>query len=1099
MFKSLRYILTIAAAERMMLYRTAKFWVLAGIGVLIILFFLVAMTIASIVDTGAPGEFLLTGTDAFLAIYFFSYVQAILIIFVAGDFHKAEEKSRLEQVMLSRPMTTANWVMGKYLGIVSGLFYLNLFLIALATIGRVFKVIFMGADFNILPFLKYVTIAALPAMLFMTSLVFFLVSLLRSQALAIILPLGYVAAILFYFHHQYLGLLDYGAFFAPLFHSDLIGFGDITRVLWQRLFFVLLAIALLCFSIILYPRLEQSLASRRLTQFSAAGLLLGAALVAYTMISQHQTQQATRRADYAYQQQWTSHALSQVKHYDFDVTFHRKPAVLDVNAKLAVANPNPAAMPQLLFALNGALRVSSVTWHDGAAIPFEQKHQLLQLELGERALEPGAVDTLQIAYTGKIDADGFMLDRLPESKGLIRKDNGPWIKGSISAWLGDDFAVLPAQCGWYPVPGAAAGYAYETPRPQNFATAMMRVRAHKDLRVITQGELRDEQPEGENTRTTFEVPAPVPGFSLNLGAYQRLARTFKQTEVELYFRDKHLRDYELFAEVADTCYEAIERMFEIFEEVAGVPYPFARLALVETPLQMQIYMTPHGIENILQQPGIVMFDEVNILGQRFKKRIESRTSQARRRGRDDSPARIKRDVFVEAVLDFLLPDEYWRGDGSYQSPVRNYVHFQRGIADPVLSRALELQLYEECERRTHDAFYPDRWNAALSSFDRIRQMDGNWTLRRRYDVEVDSVFEKLEKTPLAMLRPQAKGNLYRACVDFKAPPVLQMLRERVGEKNYAAALRKRIAEHRYQLMTTEEFLETVQLVSDEDLHDFYEQWFEQPTFPGYRISLAEAYKLDTGKMHMMHQVRVRVQNGEKGDGFVRVVCKTENDNIRRNLRLGSYEEKEIQFAVAELPKNVQIIPYFSRNRGEIMKSINLNNRVRRGAPRDTVFTTVSFGDSLVFVLDDQDEGFFTPVSQEAKYLRPPSKGLAWWENTNPLAYGKYYFGFRIKSGGSGDYPARWEANVPRSGDYDLSFHLPMSNNWWSRNMSRTFQLTVTSAEGKNRVNLQPQETADGWLSLGRYHFKKDSPAIIELSDAGSGFVIADAVRWEMVE
>lgn len=275
MLTSIKYILTIAEAERKMLYRKAKFWVLGGGGLVGIVFFMVVMTIVSIVEEGIPGEFLLEGTDAYLALYFFSYAQAIVIAFVAGDFRKSEEKARLDQVMLSRPMTTANWVLGKYFGVVSGVLYLNLFLIIIAAIGRTLKVIFTGTSFNILPFLEYFAIATLPSILFMTALVFFLVSVFRAQSVAMIVSLGYWVAILAYFRHKFLGLFDYGAFFAPIFSSDFIGFGNIQGVLWQRLFFVLLAFSLIGFSILLYPRLWQSRFSKYLSTACAVLFLHG--------------------------------------------------------------------------------------------------------------------------------------------------------------------------------------------------------------------------------------------------------------------------------------------------------------------------------------------------------------------------------------------------------------------------------------------------------------------------------------------------------------------------------------------------------------------------------------------------------------------------------------------------------------------------------------------------------------------------------------------------------------------------------------------------------------------------------------------------------
>jgi hypothetical protein len=494
-----------------------------------------------------------------------------------------------------------------------------------------------------------------------------------------------------------------------------------------------------------------------------------------------------------------------------------------------------------------------------------------------------------------------------------------------------------------------------------------------------------------------------------------------------------------------------------------------------------------------------MLDEIKIARKRLKKEVEERTKRTRRRGQDDSPGRVKRDVFISTVLDIFMDDEYWHDDSSFLTPLRNYLHYQIDFSDPMFSRAMELQLYEECERRAQDTFFPDRWNAKLSTHDRIRQME-EWALERRYDTEVDTLLPVLARTPLAALRPQGKGNLYRAAVEMKAPTVLQMLRERIGEKNYVLALHKLLVEYRYRQVRPADFMNVVQTVTTENVQDFFTQWFEQATFPGYRITLAEAEKIDTGKMRIVHQVKVRVQNGERGDGFVRVVCETENDKIRRNLALGSYEEKEIRFPVTEVPKQVQIFPYFSRNRGEIVKQITVGDRIRRGAPVDTVFaTSTSLSDSLSFVLDDQDNGFFTPVSEEAKYLRPRSKGQSWWEDTNSFAYGKYYFGWRIKRGSSGDYPARWETTVPRTGDYELSFHLPITHDWWSRNLSQKFQIQIISADGTNKLDLQPQETAEGWLPLGRYHFRQDQAAVIELSDAGSGYIVADAIRWEFVE
>lgn len=1094
---TIKYILTVAANERLMLYRTAKFWILGGIGVIFILFFLVVMTIATFLDSSIPGEFLLEGTDAYLALYFFSYIQVILIVFVAVDFRKLEEKWRLDQVMLSKPMTTANWVVGKYIGVVSSVLYLNIFLLILAAIGKLIKYIFLGAGFNILPFLKYFLIATLPSILFMTALVFLIVSLVRVQALAILLALGYVVAILAYFRHEFFGLVDYGSFFAPIFSSDLIGFGDLHDILLQRTFFLLLTVVLLGGAILLYPRLGQSRISKGMTLGMLSIFLAGTIGLGFKIVNDGKSRKQSLKDDFAYQAQWIDQALCRVTHYDLKIQHDSGGTPLKVTGNLIIENPNDRPLRKLIFSLNGGLEIMDIERRSGR-IPYSQNHQMLILELGENVLYPGEQDTILISYAGNVDGDAFALDRLPQ-KGLLEKSDGPWNQPNTSAWIDERFAMLPSQAGWYPVPGAAGGYPFESPRPSNFATAVLQVETHNGLQVISQGNVEVDTLSASRILVTNNITRPVPGMSLNIGKYERMSHQFDQALVELYYDKEHLLDYDLFADVADTCLAVVERILEVYEDVTGVPYPYQRLSIVEVPLHIQIYTGRFGMEDVLQQPGIVMVDEIRIASARISRQIDRRTKRLRRRGQDDSPDRVKRDVFIEMVLNIFLPEDAWRRDGSYYSPVKNFIHFNLDFTNPTLARAVELQLHEEVDRRVNDIFYPDRRNIGMSTNDEMRQNDSNWIVGRRYDIEIDTLIDALIEYPVSSITPEEHGKLYRAAVDFKTPPILQMLQARIGSERFAEALAGLQNDYLYKKVTIDDFINYFETVTGTKLREFFSEWFEQATMPGYHISKAEAEKIDTGNMRISYQVAVRVQNGEKGDGFVRLVCNTENDRVKRDLELGSYEEKEIQFVVPDEPRSIRVIPYFSRNSGDIRKQISVSNRISRKAPVDTVMTVTSAIDSMSFVVDDQDDGFFTPVSAAQRYLRPPSKGQSWWENNTSLAYGKYYYGWRYKRPGRGEFPARWETNVPKDGDYNLGFYIRTGGSWWGRNISRTFSLQITSADGTFPVEFRPQDTADGWYPLGQYRFEKDRAAVIELSDEGSGYVIADAIRWEFIE
>lgn len=1110
MLKSIIAILTIAANERRMLYRTPKFWVLAAVGIGFSALMLLVTTIATLLGNNPPDQFFLEGVDGYLAIYFFSYVQAILVVFVAGDFRKAEEKARLDQVMLSRPMTTANWVLGKYFGVVSALLYLNLFLLVLAAVGRAVKVIATGVGFDLIPFLTYFIIATLPSILFMAAFVFFLVSLIRVQSVAMIVTLAYIASIWAYFQHDFYGLFDYGVFFAPLFAGDLIGLGDISGIVQQRLFFTFLGFGLLCFSIVLYPRLKQSTFSQTIVNIAGIVFLVLSALTCFAIISQNRTQIQKQQTDLAAQAYWVNTPPVQVQHYDFDIDYRQPSQALQFTVNMHLHNPYTYALDSLAFALNGDFQVSEVVLADGRALNFSQNNQLLILKLSKSPLQPHATDTITVRYSGRLHDNGetFLLDRLQDMRAMLYREDGPWIMGRIAGYTGDEYVILPAELGWYPVPGAAAGYPFEQPRSKNFATANFKIATPVDYAVISQGRRKPVLEENGARIAQFESNIPKPKFSLNIGKYQRLSRTFgikdstgkndKGIEIEFFYRKNHVRDIELFSEIADTCFQVIDRILEIFEQQTGLPYPYSKLSYVEVPLQFQAFATRAGFPHSPSQPEIIMIDELRIAGLHFDQQIDRETKRARRRRQDDTPAKIKREVFIRAALGMLTDREF---DYSLFSPIPNYLNFLLDIRDPLLDRALELQLYESTERTLRQVFYPDFWRIPKSQLDEVRTGGrwSSWRFDRFYQTDFDSIITMLETTPLATLRPEAHKGLFFGAVDYKASPVLQILAQTMGEENYRRALRKLVETDRFQPVTRSDFLAVMQSESKADLSSFLEQWFEEATFPGYRVTSAEAEKLDTGKMKIAYQVAARVQNGEAGDGFVQVLFHTKNDRVSKNVRLDGYEEKEVLIGLDEPPTEVEVVPYFSRNRGKVAKAVDVQNRIRRGQPIDTVYSVSSTVDSLIFYLDDRDDGFFMAAAEEAKYLRPEMKGRSWWEYNNPLGYGKYLFGWRYKRAGDGDFPARWEADVPRSGYYDLSFNLPVRNRWWARNLTRRFKMTITTADGPQPLELRFQETADGWVYMGRYRFEKDKPAVIELSDEGQGYILADAIRWEFVE
>ncbi|MDP6042521.1 MAG: hypothetical protein QGG64_28475, partial [Candidatus Latescibacteria bacterium] len=281
----------VARYEREMLLRTTKFRILGGIGVSVPVLLGIGLAIAE-----ANGAELPVGIDSYIPFYVYSFLQAIVIAFIVGDFRAADEQANIYEVVAGRPISTAELVAGKYMGIAGGLFYLSLGVLILTLAIQAAKISITGNPFTIEPYIGYLLLMNLPALIFMSSVTFFLGALLRRQTAVALIVIGYLLAVLFFLGRRYNGIYDFGAFYAPLYYSDLIGLGDITQVGLQRLFYVLLGLGFFGLSIDRYPRLAHSMLARWFGRACALSGFILAAGFYHVMDTTAQDSRAYRRS-----------------------------------------------------------------------------------------------------------------------------------------------------------------------------------------------------------------------------------------------------------------------------------------------------------------------------------------------------------------------------------------------------------------------------------------------------------------------------------------------------------------------------------------------------------------------------------------------------------------------------------------------------------------------------------------------------------------------------------------------------------------------------------------------------------------------------------
>ncbi|MCZ6634091.1 MAG: hypothetical protein O7G87_11855 [bacterium] len=1094
MLSMISNILGVARYERKMLIRTTKFRILGGLGVLIPILIGGALAIAEANGVELPS---ISGLSAYLPFYIYSYLQTVVIAFIVGDFRAADERANIYEVIAARPLTTAELVAGKYLGVVGALVTLTLGILVVTVGIQAAKISITGAPFTLKPYLIYMFLMNLPALIYMSAVTFFLGSLLRRQTAVALVVIAYAMSVLFFLGSRYGGIYDFGAFFAPLFYSDLMGLGDITRVVDQRLFYLALALCFFGLSIERYPRLSQS----RVWTWMGRGLAivgLGLAYGLYDHMERQDLESRIYRKDLlATQTRYADRPLAEITHYDLQVDLMQDGVPLKGTAKLQLKNSHEAPLDTLIFSLNPGLVLKALRGENGEEIPVVREESVIKA-VPPAVLAPGAETHLTFFYEGDIDRDGFDLKRTNRNARLKKNSrNGPPMrKGDLTAWIRENTAFLPPRSRWYPVTGVDYGYGEEG-RPQSFATASIAVSAPAGLEVITQGKPEHKEQASGRFQGRWKVETPVPVFSLNAGNYQVYKKQIYGIECAIYVHPSHKRQVEFFADAEEQVAEALEQLLDAVVNESTMPYPYGQLSVVEVPFQVQWYYEGWEETGSLTQPGVLMIEEDVLLERRFNR--DFKRFQQRSRGNRD-PSQIKKDLLVRAIFDVFFSAEGRRG-GLYRSPVVQLWSFNRnfqGEHHSLMKRGLPLYLQEDLRNDLQSALFSR--GGGRGGF-RGRGRGGFGRSTQTSSVAWDTLVAKMKQRSFADLDPEEESRLYRQVLDAKGPAMFKMMEAVMGETQFRGLMQDMEEDYKYKDVTFEAFEkaavgDTTQNDEKKKLQRLVHDWVYSTEVPGYTLTRVIANKVDDGFGLVVYQLIVRIRNGEPGRGFVQISAMGRGDEAVKGVEIEGGQEVEVSMILFDRPFRVMVEPFFARNRRPLMSPVHVPDKVTEGFPEPYV-REVSEADvsTTELIVDNDDEGFFMPVRRVRRFLRPELQGGNWREQPMPMAFGRYETNFRRKPPGDGAQPALWKTPIPHTGEYDVAYYFIDPRMARRFSIASSFQLAVFHGGKVDTLEMVREQLKGGWNLLGRFHFEAGEEAIVELSDLASGHLYADAIRW----
>ncbi len=1103
----------VARYERKMLLRTTKFRILGGLGMSIPVLLGIGFAIAE-----ANGAELPVGIDSYVPFLVYSFLQTIVIAFIVGDFRSADEQAHIYEVVAGRPISTAELVAGKYLGIVSALVFLSLGVLILTLSIQAAKISMTGNPFTIKPYISYLVLMNLPALIFMSSVTFFLGAVLRRQAAVALIVIGYLLAVLLFLGRRYDGIYDFGAFFTPLYYSDLIGLADMTQVGLQRLFYILLGIGFFGFSIDWYPRLAHSLVARwfgRGCALTGFGLAVG---LYFFMDAEARDERAYRQSLLEQQEAVANIPVAEITHYDLALTLLEEEP-LAASGKIRLKNPHEVPLDTLILLLNPGFEIQSLTRGDGGAIAWNRTGSVIRVVPANPLQSERELD-LTLAYAGDINTDGFDLKR-EKARPKLRKRDGIFNKGSLTAWIRDNSIFLPPRSRWYPVTGV--DYGYEDTRAVSFSTANLQITYPQGIEVITQGQAGKTDTLGTQVMRQWVVEKPVPVLSLNAGEYRVYHATIHDVECALYAHPSHLRPVRFFEGAEEEILRALGQIMDAMEQESGMKYPYPSLSVVEIPFHVQWYYEGWEEKGGLTQPGVLMIEEDVFMRQQFTR--DFKRSQERSRGNRE-PKDIKKDLLVRAVFSTFFSREGNSGrqgqpGGLFRSPVVQLWAYDKqfvGEHHSLLKKGMPLYLQNDLSTDMTSAFYSSQRRGGGGDRGRGGRdgpggrggpggPGGRFGSGGGSGAAWDTLIAKMQRKSFAELNPETQAGLYRQVLDAKGPGLFQMMESFLGEETFRTVLDDIDHNHKYENIDFSTFEraavgDTTESEDSQKLQRLVNDWIFSTEIPGYTLTRVKALKMDDGFGMVVYQLILRIKNSEPGRGYVQITATGRGDEAVKGVEIEGGQEIEVSMVLWEQPFRVMVEPFFARNRRPLMSPVRVPEDVTEGFPVAYVKdVTGEESGPVEIIVDNDDDGFSMPVRRATRYFRPGLKGGNWREQGLPMAFGRFETNYRRKPQGDGAQPAVWAAQMPRDGEYDVSFFFPDPSMARRIRIASTFTLTIFHGGKADTLEIERDQMKAGWNYLGRYKFTEGEEAAVELSDRaeGRGGLYADAVRWRFFD
>ncbi len=1076
------------------LFRT--FSVLAIVGITIALL----MNNTSMINRwqGSWASSALTSLIPFTATYYYTIAQAVILIFLAGTFLKKGQKLDTTEVLMVRPMSNSDYILGKVLGIAEVFIAINIIILLIAGFINVFV---NQTPFSVVPYLFYLFTISVPTLVFMLGLSFIAVNIFKNQAVTFIILLGVVGIDVAYLTDKWYGILDLTGCAIPAIFSDLTGMANMGLFLMQRLCYLILGIGLLLLTIAFVDRLPERKSSKQMQLYAGMVVCLLGVMTGLIYVSQHNAQTHVRNKYIATFKQYAEQPLLNTT--ENSIVISTGAEHLDAEAVMKIVNNAETPVSEVTLYLNPGLQISEIS-EDGTPLEYRRDNQVVLIS---RMVEGKDSVVLKVKYSGYIDERVCYADVVQDWIDSTKSESIQHY-GKHYAYLDNKSVLLTPESIWYPVTVAPSNPSAKYHISRDFTKYTLKVANRENREIVSQG-----FPIKDSLYTTFLNFYNLSGISLAIADYEKRSITVDNIDYEIYnfrgndFFSKH------FTHIQDTLPALIRDIMGDQESRFGVAYPFDKMAFIETPVHFTSYPRTWKGNTEFVQPELIFIPEravtLNLDLDAEATRIKEWSSRSQSLPDEET---MEAQLLSSFVRVFTEETSRQRRNWEQQSvnmhsisPLfSNFTRYIYSYDYPIFDIALTT-LQTLTATSTQARF----WEGIVNNRQRANQyLESNSFQYATRDTMIDpEIFYELLKLKSAQLR--------------------MYILSHISKSEYENFMDDYFFECEFRRSLATDFVAKFKERFDLDLTPFLDNWYTEVVSPEILTSEVYASKAEFDDA-TQYIVEFKLYNPSTSGAIITAQIGTGGGGNRGGWGGGANEDNTYYYSIPagtawqgrilmedqpsnlvlnyNIAKNLPTTNTFSFSKIDMETDDTTHGFVQIPVEK---FSTTSKGE---YIIDNESPNFRLLSSNEKTKLQEllnkesttdkyhnmqfwyaPSK---WTLTAADYMYGDVARSAYYKRKGSGGNGAEWTFNVEEPGIYNIEIWVAAQNMGRRRRWGAQEQYYVVSnQEWTENMALNWNRTESGWYTLGTFDLPKGITTVTLSDKTERDYVIADAIKF----